>query len=116
MKTFQTNASNDFVVAEDGNLAIIQDIDAAAQESRHYAATLLGEMIHAKDEGIPYFQHAFSRTPSLAQMEAALRRRIMSMPDVVKITSLTASIQGETLSYTATIQTTYGTVTVNDSI
>lgn len=116
MRTFQTDQTNDFVVGADGNLVLIRDIHAVSQESRHFAATLRGEMIHAIDEGVPYFREAFNKNPNLAQMEAALRRRILSLADVVAITSLKALIDGETLKYTATIQTIYGSVAINGNL
>lgn len=116
MKTFQTNPNNDFVRGADGNLVIIQDIQAVAQESRHFAATLRGEMIHAIDEGVPYFRDVFSKTPNLSQIEAHLRRRIMSLANVEKINSLTAFIEVETLKYTAQIKTNFGDIEINGDL
>lgn len=113
MITFQTDDDNDFVTLTNGNLAIVSDRQAVAQEAKHFAATARAEMIHAYDEGIPFLREAFSKQPNLAQFEASLRRRLLDTPDVTSIVSLDTQIEGETLKYTATLQTTYGTVTIN---
>lgn len=113
MISFQTDEDNDFVTLPNGNLAMVGDRDAVAQEAKHFAATARAEMIHAYDEGIPFLREAFSKQPNLAQFEASLRRRLLDTPDVTGIVSLTTQIEGETLKYTATLQTTYGTVVIN---
>ncbi|GAB1830111.1 hypothetical protein [Achromobacter xylosoxidans] len=113
MITFKTDENNDFVTLPNGNLAMEQDVNAVAQEAKHFAATARAEMIHAYDEGIPFLREAFSKQPNLAQFEAALRRRLLETPDVTGILSLDTQVEGETLKYTATLQTTYGTVAIN---
>ncbi|USP46969.1 hypothetical protein [Alcaligenes faecalis] len=113
MISFQTDENNDFVTLPNGNLAMVTDAQAVAQEAKHFAATVRAEMIHAYDEGIPFLREAFSKQPNLAQFEASLRRRLLSTPNVTGIVSLDIQIDGETLVYTATLQTTYGMVTIN---
>lgn len=113
MISFQTDDDNDFVTLPNGNLAMVTDRKAVAQEAKHFAATTRAEMIHAYDEGIPFLREAFSKQPNLAQFEASLRRRLLDTPDVTGIVSLVTQIEGESLKYTATLQTTYGTVTIN---
>lgn len=113
MITFQTDDDNDFVTLPNGNLAMVSDEQAVAQEAKHFAATARAEMIHAYDEGIPFLREAFSKQPNMAQFEASLRRRLLDTLDVTGIVSLVTQIEGEALKYTATLQTTYGTVTIN---
>ena len=113
MISFQTDDDNDFVTLPNGNLAMVTDRAAVAQEAKHFAATARAEMIHAYDEGIPFLREAFSKQPNLAQFEASMRRRLLDTPDVIGIVSLVTQIEGESLKYTATLQTTYGTVTIN---
>lgn len=113
MITFMTDENNDFVTLPNGNLAMARDIDAVAQEAKHFAASARNEMIHAYNQGIPFLREAFSKQPNLAQIEAALRRRILETPDVTAILSMDTSMEGETLRYTATLKTTYGTVIIN---
>lgn len=113
MISFRTDDNNDFVTLPNGNLAMVTDRAAVAQEAQHFAATVRGEMIHAVDEGIPFLRDVFSKQPNLAQFEASLRRRLLSTPNVAGIVSLVTQIEGESLKYTAALQTTYGTVTIN---
>lgn len=113
MISFQTDEANDFVTLPNGNLAMVTGRAAVAQEAKHFAATARAEMIHAYDEGIPFLREAFSKQPNLAQFEASLRRRLLTTPEVTGIVSLTTQIEGETLKYTAALQTTHGTVTIN---
>jgi len=108
-----TDEDNDFVVLPNGNLAMIQGRAAVAQESKHYASTLYAEMIHAYDLGVPFLRDVFSKQPNIAQFEAALRRRILELDEVQEITSLVTVLDGETLRYTATLKTIYGTVPIN---
>lgn len=113
MRTLNVNADNDLVLNDLGYLSFATDIDAVLLTARQYASTLLGEMIHAADEGIPYFGVAFGSSPNIAQFEAGLRRRLLQCPGVIRIDELTAQQVGDTLGYTATITTEFGQGTVN---
>jgi hypothetical protein len=113
VRTLNVNADNDLVLNELGYLSFATDIDAVLLTARQYASTLLGEMIHAADEGIPYFGVAFGSSPNIAQFEAGLRRRLLQCPGVIRIDELTAQQVGDTLGYTATITTEFGQGTVN---
>ena len=113
MRTLNVNADNDLVLNELGYLSFATDIDAVLLTARQYASTLIGEMIHAADEGIPYFGVAFGSSPNIAQFEAGLRRRLLQCPGVIRIDELTAQQAGDVLGYTATITTEFGQGKVN---
>lgn len=113
MKTISTDLNNDMYIGDDGNIAMSYDIVAAAQTAKHFAATLKSEMIHEYDLGIPFFITAFGANPSLPQFEAATRRRILEAPEVTGIRSFQVQQDGDILRYTAVIETTYGTATLN---
>ena len=113
MRTLSVNENNDLLLNELGNLTFKTDIDAVLLTARQYASTLLGEMIHAADSGIPYFGVAFGSSPNIAQFEAGLRRRLLQCPGVIRIDELTAQQAGEVLGYTATITTEFGQGKVN---
>ncbi|WP_041937510.1 hypothetical protein [Bordetella avium] len=113
MITFKTGDNNDFVVLPNGNLALETGINAVAQEARHFAATAKREMIHAFDQGVPFLREAFSKQPNLAQFEAALRRRLLELDEVDEVQSLDVAIDGESLKYTAVLNTAYGVVTLD---
>lgn len=107
------NAAQDLFVGPDGALATTTDLAAVMQAAQHAAQTLLGEMIYATDAGIPYFDVVWNGNPNLAQFEAYLRRAILAVEGVTRITDLSVTPAGNTLTYRATIQTVYGTGTLN---
>lgn len=113
MRTLNVNADNDLVLNELGYLSFATDIDAVLLTARQYASALLGEMIHNADQGVPYFGVAFGSSPNIAQFEAALRRRLLQCPGVIRIDELTAQQVGDVLGYTATITTEFGQGKVN---
>lgn len=113
MRTISTDLNNDIYVGADGNLSMSTDIQAASETAQHFAATLRTEMIHEYDLGIPFFLSVFGANPSLPQYEAAVRQRILQAPEVIGILSFEATQDGDVLSYTATIQTTFGAATIN---
>ena len=113
MRTLGTDASNDLNLLPTGTLQVLRDIDAVSQTARQYASTLLGEMIHAADQGVPFFGVAFGTQPNLSQFEAVMRRRILECPNVQQVIELSAQQTGDVLGYTATIVTDFGTGTIN---
>lgn len=108
MKTFLTDQNNDLTLSPYGNLAILSGDPAIAQESRHHAATLRGEMIHRTGRGVPYFEFAFGAAPNLSQFEAALRQRILQTPGVEEIVDLQVTRTGDGIDYVATLRTENG--------
>jgi hypothetical protein len=113
MKTIATNGDNDIYRGQDGNVAFVTDIVAAAETSVHYAKTLRNEMIHEYDLGVPFFIVAFGPSVNIQQFEAAMKARILQTPEVTAITSFETTQEGDVLKYTATIETTYGAATIN---
>jgi len=113
MRTLATDENNDLIVNAADSLEMAFDVAAVQQTAEHYAATARAEMIHNFDEGIPFFQTVFARDVSIPQFESALRRRLLQAPGVLSIVELETVQTGDVLSYTATIETTYGRSTIN---
>ena len=113
MRTLGVDENNDLILTPQRRLPILSGIEAVAQTARQYASTLLGEMIHAIDQGVPYFTVAFGASPNVSQFEAVMRRRLLECPGVLRISELSAQQTGDALSYTATIVTEFGTGTIN---
>lgn len=111
--TLAVNARNDLFVGTDGNLARYSDLPAIMQAAAQAAKTQLGEMIYATDEGLPNFDVIWSGAPNLAQYDAALRVAILAVDGVQQILSLVVTRAGEAVTYTASIQTVYGTAILN---
>lgn len=107
-QTLAVNKNNDLYIGRDGNLVIFFGLDAVLQACEHAVKAQLGEMVLATDQGIPNFQLIWNGTPNLIQWEAALRRAISQVSDVIEVVSLVATQDGNVLNYTATIRTIYG--------
>lgn len=111
--TLAVNANNDLFIDKAGNLAIARDIQSTLQSAQQAAQTQLGEMQYHVDRGIPNFAVIWNGHPSVAQFEAALRRELMKVTDVLDVPQLTTSLQGDRVVYSATIKTTFGTAPLN---
>ena len=120
------NFANDLYLDSQGNLAIAIDApgnpESVLQNCAHIAKTLLGEMVLSTLEGIPYFETAWAGTPNLPQFEAEMRRALRTVPGVTNVVDFTMRIDTDAsntipaknvLSYTAVIETIYGTTTLN---
>ena len=79
MKTFATTGTNDFLVTS-RSLVFAADIDAVLLVCRHAAQAILGEMVFAQDQGMPYFETVWIGAPTTAPFEAAFRARIAQVP------------------------------------
>lgn len=108
-----TNDTNDFYIDNNGNIAIVSGIEAVLQACATAAKAQLGEMIYAIDQGVPNFQTLWVGVPNIQQWEVALSTTLENVPGVVSVTQLNVIIANNELSYTATIQTTYGESTIN---
>lgn len=118
VQTFAVNADNDLYIDDQGNLAIVYDIDAVLQACKQAALTLLGEMVLQTTQGIPYETAIWSGVTNIPAFEGALRSSWLAIQGVTGITKLTTIIGPYTipgtilpitaLSYSATITTIFG--------
>lgn len=106
--TLAADASNDLFVNGSGVLATRTGLQAVLQVCEHAAKTVRGEMLFAVDQGLPYFTTAWAGSPNRPQFEAALRRALLAVPDVLDIVELETEAANNTLSYRVTIKTIYG--------
>lgn len=106
MITFASTRDNDFLI-KDGSMRLSSGVVAVAMTARHYAQTMLGEMIHKTKSGIPFWPTVFDRV-SEAQFVAGLRLRIMELPEVTELRDLSVVINDGMLQYTVTLVTIYG--------
>lgn len=112
MRTFATTRTNDFLVTG-RSLSFATDIDAVLLVCRHAAQAILGEMVFAQDQGMPYFETVWVGAPTTAPFEAAFRARIAQVPGVTGIDELITEQIGDRMQYSATIVTIYGTGALN---
>lgn len=102
------NEKRDIFVNNKGDLAFVRDVLAVKESAQEAAQSQLGEMIYAVDRGIPNFQVVWNGAPSVAQFEAALRRELLRVTDVIGVPEVSAKLVGDALVYNATIKTPYG--------
>lgn len=112
MRTFATTQTNDFLVSG-RSLVLVSDIEAVLLVCRHCAQAILGEMMFAKNQGMPYFETVWVGAPTTAPFEAAFRSRILQITGVTGIEELTTAQVGDKMQYSATIITVYGTGVLN---
>jgi ribosomal protein S11 len=111
--TLAVDNKNDLFVNTSGNLATAADIQACMQAAQQAAQTQLGEMQYFVDRGIPNFDVVWNGHPSVAQFNAALRRELMKVTDVVDVPELSTSLAGGKVVYSVTIRTTFGLVAID---
>lgn len=111
-----TVAFNDIYLDGDNNISVSFDLQAVLQACAQAAQTLLGEVFLNVNEGIPYFQTLWVGTPNVQQFNAALRAAFLNVPNVVEVISLMTSQVNNNLTYTAVIQTTFGSSGIQGAI
>lgn len=108
-QSFGLNRNNDIYIGSDGNLVIENGEQAVLNACANVAKASLGEEVLSINNGVPYFQAAWSGAPNIAVFESYLRNAFLSVDGVVQVVSLSTSIANNTLSYIAQIESVYGT-------
>lgn len=111
-RCFARDDNNDLFITG-GSLSIVTGIEAVLQICEHAAKAILGEMVFEQQKGMPYFETVWVGNPSTAAFEAAFRTRIAEIDGVTGIEELTTGQSGDSMQYSATIVTVYGTGTIN---
>ncbi len=105
---FAVNENNDMFARADGSLALSTGIQAVLEACQHAVEVRQDELIYSRTEGIDYMGLVFNGSPNLLLFEAQARQAIMAVTDVESILSFSAEVLANTLTYSATIQTTLG--------
>lgn len=111
-RTFQVNENNDLFMAS-GTLTFASDIQAVLLICEHAAKTILGELVFATGQGLPYFETVWTGNPTTAPFEAAFRLRIPQIEGVDSIEELTTEQVNGVMRYEAVINTIYGQGRIN---
>jgi hypothetical protein len=125
-QTFAVNANNDLYVDNEGNIAIVFDIQAVLQNCEHAIKTRLGEMVLQVNGGLPYLEAVFVGVPNIPQYEAAARAAILAVQGVQELILFNA-IQTQVippfstrpttaLVYSAIIRTIYGQANLSGEV
>jgi hypothetical protein len=73
-------------------------------------------MILAQNAGIPNFQTVWIGTPNYAIFSSYLRNTLQNVEGVTQVNDISMSTRNNVLSYTATIETIYGSGIVNGQL
>ena len=76
------------IAFEDGDLVLIEGVDAVAQTLKQRLSFGLGEWFLSINEGVPYFQTILLKNPNIAAIEGIFRNTILSTPGVLELLSL----------------------------
>ncbi len=115
MSTLAVNDDND-IYAVNGVLQFLPSgAEATSQTVKRRMQTYLGEVLYNVNEGVDYFGTVFNGSPNVLTFESSARSNILDVQDVTGIESFTAEASNNVLTYTAEINTIYGTITVNNT-
>lgn len=113
MRTIKCDENNNPVFGTDGNLTVLQGINAIGQSAVQYCKARRNEMVFDYDRGIPFSILAWGGTPNETQFEAAHRATLLQVPGVTAVTEFEVIRVGDVLKYTATLQTVSGETSIN---
>lgn len=113
--TIKTDENNDFFIDSQGNFVILDGIDAVLQDVRAETLLRTGEDIYNTNKGVDYLGSIFAPQANYDDARKSLVTAIESSPDVVRVDSLTITIEGEVFEYLAEITSIYGPLTVTNS-
>lgn len=114
-RVLSMNANRD-IFAVGGRLQIASGLEAVLQNCERAIRANFGEMIYATQRGVDYFNYVFGANPDVIQFESGARSQLMLVTSVTGIESFSAVIQNNELTYTATIQTEFGTGEINGTV
>lgn len=113
VQTFGTNSDNDIYLGVDGNLVVLDGLQAVLAACATASKSQLGEMVLAIKKGLPNFQTVWIGSPNYALYQSYLRNTLLAIDGVTDVKSITISIEGDVLKYTATIVTSFGIGVIN---
>lgn len=114
--TLGLNESNDIYLNASGNLQLDQNIAALQDICVNVSRALLGEEVLTTGNGIPYFQSVFNGTPNIANFQNYLTTQLNGISGVNAVTNIAISVANNTLTFTATIDTIYGPISITNSV
>jgi len=104
--------THDLVIAAPGDLRLVDGAARVAQQIKVTLLLFLGEWFLDTDFGVPYLEEVLVKNPNFAGVNALLRARILDVPGVTRIVSLSMDMnrQARTLSVTFSAETPFGLV------
>ena len=115
MKTFSQDSHNDIRIGSDGQFATVDGHDAYSVVIADVVRTVRGELQLDTGAGVPYFETVFDSVNGIDIWKSEVRKRVLALSFVRSIDSFSASWKAgnRTLSYSMTVSTDNGTVTIS---
>ena len=115
MKTFAQDSHNDIRIGSDGQFATVNGLDAYSAVIANVVRTVRGELQLDTERGVPYFETVFKSINGIDIWKSEVRKRVLALSFVRSIDSFSASWNTENhiLSYSMTVSTDNGTVTIS---
>lgn len=107
------DSNNDLVLAPKGSLKLVSDGAEVLQHVRTRLKFLLGEWFLDLKAGTPYFQEIFTKPANLANIESIFKSRILSTPEVSRLTEFSMDYDGGSnrkLIVSFSAETIYGNI------
>jgi len=104
------------IIVLGGALQFANNIDSVLQNCDHAMRQQIGELRYDQTKGIEYFDNVFNGTPNYQLFRFQAIQELESVSGVVRVLSLSYTVQSGLLSYSAEIQTDYGVGNVNGDI
>ena len=115
MQVWAVNSNND-IYTTNGRLNISVGLQAVLQNCEHAAKALMREMIYAYDRGINVFDSIWDGSPNVLSFEASVRAALNRVENVIAVEGFETELVNNTISYSATIRTTFGTGIVSGQL
>lgn len=113
MKTILTNKDNDLFLDANGNLAIGEGLEAAANVSKNAVLVNYGECEYNTTIGVPYFDTIFNDFPLIDLFQAAIIRVLENLDFVKRTLNFNYSEKNGVFSYSVTEKTDLGDIQIN---
>ena len=104
---------NDLYLDGSGNIAIVEDIYALSNITLNAVRTSVGELQYNLSKGVPYFTTIFAGKEFIPVWKKAMTDTVESVDGVDSVQDFQITITGNTLTYSMTIKTIAGVVTIN---
>ena len=103
--------THDLIIV-DKDLVLINNAERVAQQIKITLLAFLGEWFLDQRFGVPYLESVMIKNPNMAYIRGILRGKILDVPDVKSVDSLSTqiNIKTRTLTVSYEVSTVYGLV------
>lgn len=115
MTALSQTSVNDIFLTSEGDFAMSEGKEAYANVIADVVRTCRGELQLDTGAGVPYFETVFDSVNGIDIWKSEVRKRVLALSFVRSIDSFSASWNTENhiLSYSMTVSTDNGTVTIS---